>query len=346
MKVFFKSLGIIVGLLFAVIVISAIMPAAGAIAGLGLLVIPLIAVFKPIPSIGLSRKGFCISLALLVGLPASLLSWVYVGDLSRLSELKVSNPTAYLSEIKKTDKAKWLDELSTLDPEQHVLEVAKAVEQEAVLKAAVEKELNKHEEASKALEKEEHDREEAQKIDEKQSEVTKYLELLDREISSIPNVSMSKYTGSGKKINTGMLLLNTWAMAYDNGATLPLDVQGEQKRQKFRSLVVKKHKLGFPILRDAYGPAARKNLWESNGSARTIGAGYRTVEFVSTVFANNANIKKIQTDMHENLLMLRFTRAEYKWIKHASEFTYYTLEPPKDTDLVIWEDDGGFRLAK
>jgi hypothetical protein len=86
----------------------------------------------------------------------------------------------------------------------------------------------------------------------------------------------------------------------------------------------------------------RNALWEADGSSRTIGAGYRTVEFVSGAFAANANIKKIHLDFRETLLKLRFTRVQYKWYKQASEYTYFTLEPPKDTDIVKWESNGRF----
>lgn len=90
----------------------------------------------------------------------------------------------------------------------------------------------------------------------------------------------------------------------------------------------------------------RQQLWEADGSARTIGAGYKTVEFVSVAFARNANIKQIHTEIRENLMMLRFTRAQYKWIKEASEFSYYDMEVPKDSDIVKWESGGRFRVLK
>ena len=80
----------------------------------------------------------------------------------------------------------------------------------------------------------------------------------------------------------------------------------------------------------------RTQLWEADGSARTFGTGYRTVEFVNVAFARNANIKQIHQQMVENLMLLRFNRAQYKWFKEASEYSFYTLESPKDTDLVKW----------
>ncbi|MFD1378712.1 hypothetical protein [Fodinicurvata halophila] len=177
-----------------------------------------------------------------------------------------------------------------------------------------------------------------------QRDVAQHLEQLDREIASLPNVSATKYTGSVDEINVVLSLIGAWNLLYEQGAELDLDPEGQQKRQRFKALLIRKQVEMFPALRDAYGPAMRRQLWEADGSARTIGSGYRTVEFVSQGFAQNANIKQIHTELHENLLMLRFTRAQYKWFKQASEYSYYTLEPPKDSDLVKWEAGGRFRL--
>jgi hypothetical protein len=43
-------------------------------------------------------------------------------------------------------------------------------------------------------------------------------------------------------------------------------------------------------------------------------------------------------------MMLRFTRAQYKWFERASDFSYYTLEVPKDSDVVKWESGGRYRV--
>jgi hypothetical protein len=43
-------------------------------------------------------------------------------------------------------------------------------------------------------------------------------------------------------------------------------------------------------------------------------------------------------------MKFRFTRAQYKWVDADVEYTYFTLEPPKDGDIVIWSDNGTFRI--
>jgi hypothetical protein len=179
---------------------------------------------------------------------------------------------------------------------------------------------------------------------EEEAKVTAYIEQLDREIASIPSVQASNYTEDITSINTGLLLIGAWALLYEEGENLNLNEEVRQKRQQFRQLLVRKQTNLLPAMRDAYGPAMRQQLWEADGSARTIGAGYKTVEFVSATFARNANIQQIHLEIRENLMMLRFTRAQYKWLKQASDFTYYTLEAPKDSDVVKWESGGRYRV--
>lgn len=98
----------------------------------------------------------------------------------------------------------------------------------------------------------------------------------------------------------------------------------------------------LPILRDKYGPALRKELWEADGKARTIGTGFRTVEFIAAIFAANRNIKSTFETMYPSLMKLRFTQARFRWFDGASEYTYYTLTPPPDDAIVIWSKGGGF----
>lgn len=265
---------------------------------------------------------------------------------ARLAELKQSDPAAYLAELKTTDQSKYLAELAEIDPERHQAELTRiAAEEGEHLTAAQAAEEAKRAEAE-ALAQEQREQEANREAEAKQAEVDQYLEQLDRELVSMPGVSAKKYTGSVDEINVGLILIGTWNLLYENGANLDLGPDGQKKRQRFRELLVRKQAEMFPALRDAYGPAMRTQLWEADGSARTIGSGYRTVEFVAAIFAANANIKKIHTQVYEQLLMLRFTRAQYKWFSQASEFSYYTLEPPKDTDLVKWESGGRFRILE
>ena len=365
MKAFFKSLGIVFLLLIGAIIIATISPKLGIVIGAALLLLPLAALFKPIPSLGLGHRGFSTAVAFFVGLPMTLMVIGMNAEAARYAELKRSDPVAYLAELKSVDGSKWLSEMAELDPVQYQAEIARiATEKEQreiaareveMARLAVEQAAAKQREiaareveaARQAVEQVAAEQRRAEmaaaRVEAEQGKVAQHIEQLDREIASIPSTSAAKYTETVEQINVALILFGMWNLLYEQGVNLDLGPEGQKKHQRFKSLLVRKQAEMFPALRDAYGPAMRRQLWEADGSARTIGAGYRTVEFVSATFARNANIMQIHTEIQENLMMLRFTRAQYKWFKQASEYSYYDLDPPRDTDLGEWQANGRFR---
>lgn len=290
--------------------LAAAAPMLGLWVGLIFLLVPLFAIFKPLPSLHLGNRGFSFSVSSFVGLTTTLAS---IGAESErvAAELRETNPTAYLEALESRDKDKWLAELEELAPERYKKEAAKA---------------------------------EAKRQAEQEAEIAAYIAQLDREIASIPGLQATKYTKDMRSINMGLVILAAWAAIYEDGDKLQLTEEAQAKRKQFRRAVVSKQIELLPALRDAYGSVMRKELWEADASARTIGKGYRTAEFVSVAFAANANIKKIHTDLQEHLTLLRFTRAQYKWFKQASEYSYFTIDVPKDSDIVVWEKNGRYRV--
>lgn len=258
--------------------LAAAAPMLGLWVGLIFLLVPLFAIFKPLPSLHLGNRGFSFSVSSFVGLTTTLAS---IGAESErvAAELRETNPTAYLEALESRDKDKWLAELEELAPERYKKEAAKA---------------------------------EAKRQAEQEAEIAAYIAQLDREIASIPGLQATKYTKDMRSINMGLVILAAWAAIYEDGDKLQLTEEAQAKRKQFRRAVVSKQIELLPALRDAYGSVMRKELWEADSSARTIGRGYRTAEFVSVAFAANANIKKIHTDLQEHLTLLRFTRAQYK----------------------------------
>lgn len=347
---FLKAFGQIIFLMISGMIVGAIFPTVGLIIGLPVLVVSFIAIFKPLPDLHLGHRGYNAAMMIFVGMLTSLISYGAHIQAKELAELREADPQAYLAQLEKSDQDKWLKELKELDPSRYEGEKTKIAEEKAARQAA--------EEAKKQAEK---DAERDRRVQEQQAknaitiaarqreleaEAVSYEQQLDRELVSIPNVEISKYTQDVTSINTGLVLLGAWALLYEEGASLPLSEDGEAKRQRFRKMVVDKQVQMLPALRDAYGPAMRKELWIADGSARTIGQGYRTVEFVSVAFARNAHIQQIHDEMREILLMLRFTRAQYRWFEQASEYSYYSMEPPNDSDLVAWTSGGRFRVLK
>lgn len=172
-----------------------------------------------------------------------------------------------------------------------------------------------------------------------------YISRLDQEINGIASVDAKDYTNDAASLTIGLALIQAWVQIYNEGASIGLTNEQEAKRQHFKTLISKKQVQMLPVFRDSYGPIMRQALWEADGKARTFGKGFRTVEFVNGAFAANRNIKQVHESIYPMLMMLRFTRAEYKWIPQAREFSYYTLKPPQDDQLVNWNANGSFSLV-
>lgn len=76
--------------------------------------------------------------------------------------------------------------------------------------------------------------------------------------------------------------------------------------------------------RTVYADYLRKKLWENNIDVETTNGG-TTIIFIGGIFANNKNIKDWQIAYADMLKEIGFKRVEYKWIRHAPEYTYYNL---------------------
>lgn len=174
----------------------------------------------------------------------------------------------------------------------------------------------------------------------KEDKAAEYIERITSETKSIPSFKAKEYGKDIETIAIGVALLNAWATIYDDGASLNLSKEQETVRQTYKKAISKKQAEALPILRDLYGPAMRKQLWEVDGKAKTFGNKFKTIEIISGAFAANRNIKSTHETLHPTLSMLRFTRAQYKWLDANVEYSYYTMETPSDTDLVRWNKNG------
>jgi len=160
MKIFLKKIGIGIGLFICVAIVAAISPLAAVAMGLVLLIVPGIAVFKPIPALGLGHRAFSFYIAFFVGFLGAVTS---LGVLSNemkaataaqeeaqaaqaraeaaqaeaakaqaeMAALKEANPIAYLDALKKIDEDLWFKELVVMDPARHAAEVERVKAEKA-----------------------------------------------------------------------------------------------------------------------------------------------------------------------------------------------------------------------
>lgn len=135
---------------------------------------------------------------------------------------------------------------------------------------------------------------------------------------------------------------------------IPQDIEGIMSEARIYGLVAKGNlddvlarrvssiqKERFPKLRDAYGPSARQALWIEDGSAKTVGPGFRTIQLEHHQFAANRNIAARQKELEEVFRTLRFTRSEYRWYREADEYTYFEMQGiPPDQQVGSWSPFG------
>ncbi|MGN6509109.1 MAG: hypothetical protein ACTHLD_06575, partial [Chitinophaga sp.] len=89
----------------------------------------------------------------------------------------------------------------------------------------------------------------------------------------------------------------------------------------------------FPLFRTAYAEKAANKLWEQDVYVEVTGARSTYICFTGGLFAANKNIKEAYEAIKEDLIKYRFKQARFSWYKGQDDYTYYTIESHKDTDV-------------
>lgn len=80
-----------------------------------------------------------------------------------------------------------------------------------------------------------------------------------------------------------------------------------------------------PAYRARYSKLLGDELWEHDIKVKTLNGG-KTIEFIGGIFASNKNIKDFQEKVYGNLVDYGYTRSQYKWIEHDTEYTYFDIK--------------------
>jgi len=130
---FLKSAGIILGIFIGTTILAVVSPQIAFYVAIAFLILPGIALLKPIPKLWLGNRGVNFALILFVGIPVTIGAHGIVTDQreTQFAELKATDQTAYLAALEDFDQDRWLSELKVIDPERHVVEVARIAEEEA-----------------------------------------------------------------------------------------------------------------------------------------------------------------------------------------------------------------------
>lgn len=112
----------------------------------------------------------------------------------------------------------------------------------------------------------------------------------------------------------------------------------ENEKVRKAALILKKKMPAFrvktmPFLRRQWAAAADSKLWERDVDVRVYGKSGTTLELIGGLFAANANIKAVQERIQDAVYLLRFKRVNYKWYSGASEYEYFEIKSPPDSEF-------------
>jgi hypothetical protein len=145
---FLKVTIAVVGLWISLPFFAVLQPLAGIALAALILAVCVIALFKPLPQIGLSSRTIIFTILFLVALPGLALTSVSLKDQTDWAGLKASDPDAYLTKLEDHDYKKYLAELKVMKPE-----AFEALRQEAVAARQQAAKEAKQQEAQKQAQK-------------------------------------------------------------------------------------------------------------------------------------------------------------------------------------------------
>lgn len=156
---------------------------------------------------------------------------------------------------------------------------------------------------------------------------------LTTEIESIKNgVDFSIYRGDIQKLQIETSMFKLWGDIIREGQSSSNPNEVKLSNQ-LKSQVVKIQTKELPILRKEYVDIVYNKLWEENIKVTSSGRGNTTINMTGGKFFNNKNKSEVQNTISEILSLFRFKQSTYRGYDGQDEYTYYTLETPKDSEL-------------
>jgi hypothetical protein len=112
--------------------------------------------------------------------------------------------------------------------------------------------------------------------------------------------------------------------------TSAVDEETKRLAERLKQEIVASNKKSLLRLRKVYASSIRHILWQHDVAVRLSGPKKDVITFTGAYFVSGNNIAKTQETIADILLLLRFSQVNYKRERHAQQFTYFTLNDPKD----------------
>lgn len=255
---------------------------------------------------------------------------------AELAVLREAAPEQYLDRVRE-DRGDdfWLAELEALDPQEFEAELERRRVQEA------------EEAAAAALAVEEREREAA--VRQRSAQAAEDTRNLERFVASLERAEDDidhpvTTPNSLQEVEAFLRRVARYSSVISEAERLSLDDDTAARLSTFRDRLVAFQGREFPRIRDAVGTVFRSALWIDNGSARTIGQGFRTIEFTNSSYVLNRSIQTDFQGLRETLLRLRFDEAVFREYEGGPGSRYSLPVSPDDTEIVVWRGTVAVRL--
>lgn len=248
-----------------------------------------------------------------------------------LAELRQVDPDQYLARIQERDEETWLEELEALRPDQYADEIAWR-EREAARQA-------QRDRAAQVRE--------AQRAAAERADMAETLSRFENALSSAsvavdqPFIPPGTLDGVRQYLHQIDLLAEPFILAEGNRLTSDQGARLEALRAEVVDFQVRT----FPQVRDAYGPIIRRELWIDDTSARTVGAGFRTIQLTSVRYTFNRAIQEHLNQLRPDWIRLRFTTAMFiEYEAGPGVRADFDHAAPQDDEIVDWRNGFPRRL--
>ncbi len=143
----------------------------------------------------------------------------------------------------------------------------------------------------------------------------------------------SSYRGNITSLQIELVLFSSWRDFIKKGKS-SIDKDTKKLAGDLESKVVALQTKEFPFMRKEYAKILRDLLWENDIDISINGSKNTIINVTGGAFAANKNIQEMQNNIVDRLKEFRFKQSQYRWYKRQDKFQYYTIETPKDNELV------------
>lgn len=146
--------------------------------------------------------------------------------------------------------------------------------------------------------------------------------------------SINSFNGNAYRINAPTIIdeLTVFKKEIDflNEVKKSNDKQIKNMAPALEKSIISMQKREFPAMRKQYAKISQEKLWENDIDVVQSGT---TISYIGGYFATNKNKSDTYSSLKSALFDLRFKQVNFKWYKYDDEYTYYTINSPKDSEL-------------